>query len=60
MPKVAKHDSEEEGERDDGEETRIDLLVSGDTVTVHDRLERLRELVRALEGRRLLGGLQLV
>ena len=57
---VTKHDSEQEGESDDGEETRIDFLVSRDTIAVHDRLERLRELVRALKCRRLLAGSQLV
>ena len=60
MTDVAEHDSKQEGEGYDGEETRIDFLVSRDTIAVHDRLERLSELVRALECRRLLAGSQLV
>ena len=35
---VAKHDGEEEGEGDDGEEGRVGLSVAGDAVGVDDRL----------------------
>ena len=35
---IAEHDSEEEGERDSGENGRVELLVAGDTVSVGDFL----------------------
>lgn len=54
MTNVTEHDSEQEWERDDSEKTRVHLLVRRDTITVHDRLEAFRELVRAVERRRRL------
>ena len=53
---VAKHDGEEEGEGDDRVQARVRLLVRRDAVCVHDRLEALGELVRALVRRRRLLG----
>ena len=57
---VAEHDGEQERERDDSEQSRVDLLVRADAVRVDDRLEALGELVRAVERRRVLGRAQLV
>lgn len=55
MSNIAKHDSEQEREGDNSKESRVDLLVRRDTVTVHDSLESFRKLVRAQEsGRRLV------
>jgi hypothetical protein len=39
MAHIAKHDSEEERERHDGEDSRVNLLVHWDTIGVHDLLE---------------------
>lgn len=50
MPNITKHDSEKEGESDDGEETRIDFLIGGDTIGIDDALETLSELVGTMEG----------
>ena len=50
MTDVAEHHGEQEGERDDCVQTRVDLLVGGDSVRIHDGLETFRELVRADEG----------
>jgi hypothetical protein len=57
---VSEHDGEEEGEGDDGEESRVDLLVRGDSVRVDNGLESSRELVRAVERGRVLGAAKLV
>ena len=38
MTNIAKHDSEEEGEGDDGKETRIGLLVVGNTISLNNFL----------------------
>lgn len=46
---VTEHDREQEGEGDDSKETGVDLLVGGNTVTVHDGLEAICKLVRAVE-----------
>ncbi len=43
---VTEHDSEEEGEGDDGEDSGVGLLVPRHTVCIHDVLKRLREFVR--------------
>ena len=58
MTNITKHDSEQEREGNDSEETWIDFLVGSNTVTIHDRLEAFGELIRAMEGWRLLGRLQ--
>lgn len=60
MSDVSEHDGEEEGEGDDGEESRVDLLVRGDSVRVDNGLESSRELVRAVERGRVLGAAKLV
>ena len=59
MPDVAKHDSEQEGENGDGEEGRVDLLVTWNTVSVDDLLEGSSELVDLEVCRRLRVGLRL-
>lgn len=53
MSDITKHDSKEEREGDDSEETRVDLLVRTNTVRVDDGLESRRELVGAMEGGRV-------
>jgi len=58
MAKIAKHDGEEEGERDERKHGRVDFLVASDTVGVHDDLEGLGELVGAVEGRGHFFGLE--
>jgi len=40
---VAEHDSEQEGEEDDGKDARVDLAVPGDAVGIHDFLKNLGE-----------------
>jgi hypothetical protein len=49
---IAEHDGKQEGESDDGEQSRVDLLVRTDTVSVDNVLETFGELVRAVESRR--------
>lgn len=56
MTNVTEHDSEEERERDDRKQPRIDFLVGCDPIAVHDGLEALRELIGSDEcGWRLVG-----
>ena len=57
MTGIAEHDGEDERERGDGEQSRIDLAVVGDTVSVDQRLEAFGELVGAVERRPHLLGL---
>jgi hypothetical protein len=54
MTSVTKHYSEQEGESDESEKTRVDLTVSSNTIRVNDTLETFRELVGAMERRRFL------
>ena len=49
MTNITEHDSEQEREGDDSEQTRIDFLIRRDTVGIHDGLEALGELVRTME-----------
>lgn len=49
---ITEHDGEEERERYDGEETRVDFLVRADAVGVHDGLETKGEFVGAVVSRR--------
>lgn len=51
MAHISVHDTEEEGERDDGVDGRINLLVRGNSIVVNHHLEVLCELV-CLEMRR--------
>lgn len=60
MSNVAKHDGEQERERDDGEQAGVDLLVRTDTVRVDDVLETFGELVGPVKGRGRLGRAELV
>lgn len=55
MHHVTEHDPKQEGEHDDGEETGVDLLVAGNTVGIHDLLERAREVIEVEVGGRGLG-----
>jgi hypothetical protein len=45
VPKVTKHDSEEEGEGDNGEGGWVGLPVLGHTIRVHNLLEGVGDLV---------------
>mmetsp|Transcript_3937 Transcript_3937/g.8463 ORF Transcript_3937/g.8463 Transcript_3937/m.8463 type:complete len:356 (+) Transcript_3937:1110-2177(+) len=54
MAKVAKHDSEQEGEGHDGEDSWVHLTVVGNAVRIHNGLEALGELVGPEVGGRLL------
>lgn len=54
VSEVSKHDGKQEREGDDGEQSRVDLLVGGDTVRVDNGLERLGEHGRSVERRRRL------
>jgi len=56
---ITVHHTEQEGERHDGKETRVDLLVSRHTVRVHNALEVGRELVQLEIRRRRVGLLAL-
>ena len=56
VPNVTEHDGEQEWESDDCEQSRVDFLVTCNTVTVHDRLETLGEFIGPVErGRGLVG-----
>lgn len=46
VPYVAEHDSEQKGERDDREQSRVDFSVSRNAVSVDDQLEWKSEVVR--------------
>ena len=45
MTNITKHDSEQEGEDGNGKESRVDLLVSWNTVSVNDLLEGSSEVI---------------
>lgn len=60
MTNVTEHNGEEERERDDGKQSRVDLLVAADSVRVDDGLEAFGELVGAVESGRGLRGAELV
>jgi len=52
MTDITKHDCEQEGECNDGEQSRVDFLVRTDSVSVDDVLESFGKLVGAVESRR--------
>ena len=54
MAEVTEHHGEEERERGDGVQSRIDFAVVGQSVSVDHGLEALGELVGAEVGRRCL------
>jgi hypothetical protein len=54
VTRITKHDSEQEGESNESEKTRIDLTVSSNAIGIDDTLETFCELVSAMEGWRLL------
>lgn len=55
MPKVAKHDSKQEGEGDNGEGCRVGFPVLGNTIGIHNLLEGVGDLVGLMiRGRRLI------
>ena len=60
MAEVTEHHGEEERERGDGVQSRIDFAVVGQSVSVDHGLEALGELVGAEVGRMLLLGGQTV
>ena len=60
MSHVTKHDRKQEWEGDDGEKTRVDLLVRRDTIRVHNRLESFCKFIGPLERRRSLVCAQLM
>ncbi len=51
---IPEHDPEQEREHDDGEQARVDFLISGTPVGVHNQLEVACETVKLEVGR---GGL---
>lgn len=56
MPKVAKHDSKQEWEGDDGEGCWVGLPVLGHTIGIHNLLEGVCDLVGLMvRGWRLVG-----
>ena len=60
MAQIAEHERKQEGKRDHSERRRIDFLVTGDTVGVHDVLKTGRELVDLVVRGRLFGGVDKV
>lgn len=60
VAEIAKHDGEQEGERDDCKQPRVDFAIIGNTVGIHDSLEAFGKLVGAVEGGRLAVGHDLV
>ena len=52
MPNVTEHDTEQEGERGDRKQSRVNLLISCNPICVHDRLERPGKLVGTMVRRR--------
>lgn len=58
MSNITEHDGEEEREGDYCKQSRVDFLIRRDTITVHDSLETLRELVGAMESRGRLARLE--
>lgn len=48
MTDITKHHSKQEGEGHNGEETRIDFTVAGNTVGINDALETFSEFVCAV------------
>ena len=53
MAKIPEHDCEEERKCDNGEQCRIDLLVSCNTIRIYNCLEAFCKLVRAMVRGRL-------
>jgi hypothetical protein len=49
MSDITKHHGEQEGERNDSKQTRVDFLIGRNTISVHNGLEALGELVGASE-----------
>lgn len=48
MTNITKHDGKQERERDNGEQTRVDLAVTRNTIGIDDVLEALGEFVGAV------------
>lgn len=56
MHDISKHNSEEEWEHDDCENSGIDFLISRNSVGIHDLLEDIGEFIQLkVSGGRLLG-----
>lgn len=51
---IAKHDSEQEGEGDKREQTRVYFTVSSNTIGINDTLETFSELIGTMERWRFL------
>jgi len=51
MTKIAKHDTEEEGESDTGEDGRINFFIGGNTICVNDFLEYPGEFIISEQAR---------
>lgn len=49
MTDVTEHDCEKEWEGNDRKQPRVDFLVLGDTIAIHDRLEGFCKLVGSHE-----------
>lgn len=51
MAQIAEHNSEQEGESDDGVKGWISFLVRSNTISIDQSLEAMREFIRAIESR---------
>lgn len=60
MTQITEHHREQEGERDDGVRCRIHFTVRGNTISVDERLESVRELIGPIVSRWILKGLHSV
>lgn len=52
MTDIAEHDSEKEGETDNGKETRIDFTITRHTIGINETLEARGKLVGTMVRRR--------
>mmetsp|Transcript_39136 Transcript_39136/g.93979 ORF Transcript_39136/g.93979 Transcript_39136/m.93979 type:complete len:244 (-) Transcript_39136:679-1410(-) len=52
MPDVTEHNAKDERERDDSEQSWVDLLVPCDTVCIHKGLKGINQSIRLVVGRR--------
>ena len=50
VPNITEHDGKQEGKGHHSEQAGVNLLICGDAITVHDRLEAFGKLVRPVEG----------
>ena len=58
MSNITEHYGEQERERRNRKQARVNFLVGRDTITIHDSLEPFGKLVRAMESRGRLARLE--